>query len=184
MRRVWRIFLNGLTIGSLLLCLAFAALWVRSYWRTDVIECVRHGRPDKERGFALVWSGKGGASIVIGFFGMSYGRLIVGPEVWSWTSSDDRPILYGGGWTRARWGFGSEPLSHPARFGRAVTFPLWLSTALFAVLPSNRLARTIRRRRRVRAGHCRKCGYDLRATPDLCPECGHIPSGASLARAV
>lgn len=49
-----------------------------------------------------------------------------------------------------------------------------------AVLPLSALALhlTARRRRRTRypPGYCRQCGYDLRGSPERCPECGETPS--------
>jgi hypothetical protein len=52
--------------------------------------------------------------------------------------------------------------------------PYWLLFVL-GLTPSlaSRIARRIRAGRRS-AGLCAACGYDLRATPDRCPECGVI----------
>jgi hypothetical protein len=57
---------------------------------------------------------------------------------------------------------------------------LWLLSGLGAILLTILLAATVflrsrkiqQREWRIRHGHCAACGYDLRATPDRCPECG------------
>jgi hypothetical protein len=64
----------------------------------------------------------------------------------------------------------------PARLGRPsnwnVVFPRWLPAGLLAVM-------TWRAWRRVRkvttVGRFGARGYDLRATPERCPECGTVP---------
>jgi hypothetical protein len=50
--------------------------------------------------------------------------------------------------------------------------PFWALTLLAALLPLLRLGLAVRRARQKPPGHCQRCGYDLRATPDRCPECG------------
>jgi hypothetical protein len=56
--------------------------------------------------------------------------------------------------------------------------PEWFLIAVFGILPAIALVRYISIiRQRSRCGSfCVRCGYDLRATPDRCPECGAIPT--------
>ena len=57
----------------------------------------------------------------------------------------------------------------------AVTVPCWALAAVTAVLPTLWALRRVSQRRntaRANRGLCPACGYDLRATPDHCPECG------------
>ena len=54
---------------------------------------------------------------------------------------------------------------------RWVQIPLSLLTVITGILPVVYVQRA-RRRRRADTPRCRNCGYDLRATPDRCPECG------------
>lgn len=51
-----------------------------------------------------------------------------------------------------------------------VNMPSWFLVLTTAIAPLLWL-RMFRRQTRT-AGHCPSCGYDLRATPNRCPECG------------
>jgi hypothetical protein len=66
-----------------------------------------------------------------------------------------------------------------------VNVPLWSCAAPLSLLPVAMILigfRARRRNRRLRAGLCLTCGYDLRASAERCPECGRPIPRVAVAR--
>ena len=158
-----RRLLNLLTTLSLLLCVAVAALWVRSYWRHD----------------AWDWGTRTGRAGVDSFSGyLSAGRVDVPPAALARIPRGN--FVYSEPAARAaatmlkpNWSFGvirGTRFHQPGQLTATdVRVPHWLVALLAGIAPA---VYGYRRRRRPPPGYCRNCGYDLRASPGRCPECG------------
>lgn len=163
----------------LLICAAIIVLWVRSYWWTDQVRWISAG---------------GSRSISTAQGNLTSSFFLSGPTPYPieqrhglrYEQEDPhRPFNYlmllGGNtgdiytsWKHA--GFAWYTTRNPPRgtlHGFAVV-PFWSLLALSGILPMWLVLRfTLRRiRRRHQEGLCPTCGYDLRATPRQCPECG------------
>jgi hypothetical protein len=176
---VRRRLLKVLMVLSLLLCVAVVVLWVRSYWRGDCVSVAVDRLP---RGIAewFVRSNDG----VLYFARNDYVINNPGydPRPLTWDSHEANQVFASPS-AQARnphfvlgpFSLGGGNLSNVTKI--AFTIPHWFPAALAAVVPTIWLARSARARRRRRGGFCVRCGYNLRATPGRCPECGWEAAG-------
>jgi hypothetical protein len=170
MRILGRIILNSLVYISLMLCALLTVVWMRSYRDIDSITLA--GRyslsswlgglhlymmdAEQMEQFAIssvplsptnTWDGSQYRSLSLRRFG---GFLI----------AKDQLRVSGG------------MMMGPKLTYTAVRVPDGFVLLALIVLPITRAISRYRRRQRQRLGLCPVCSYDLRTTPDRCPECG------------
>jgi hypothetical protein len=194
MKRVWQWLFNLAAAVSLILCVATAVLWARSYpgenWvrggpETMVLQ-THDGRLLIERHVRTVMRFTGQPPTTL----RSLNELddpAAGSSAWRHAPWSGREWAPG----KTRSGFGTRSAMGGATINvgnlqlyqvqrsQAYFVPLWFPLLLSLVLPGIWLQRWITRHRRVPPGICVACGYDLRATPDRCPECGADVARAS-----
>ena len=189
MRR--RLFTFASAISALLF-LATCVLWVRSYWRADGVKHTSHhtvwaGRSDAGRFWVVRgadtdayppgWRIEGGGIHTDpNGWAVETGETPAGMSFWYWESMSHAPgkrsSWLGMGFAGASW-HAANPADQSPAGKRVVVIPTWGPALLLAALPLLKAASLARSRRRG-ADTCARCGYDLRATPVRCPECGVV----------
>jgi hypothetical protein len=176
-RRLARILPNAFTVLWLLLFVAVGVLWVRSIGYDGSLGFERHSNS--------YW-----ATSQLGYARLSYTRSYHGPDPrvaqgWcTWSSARSYPGhripgVLGFSVTAGHYvPVGSAPMAPPWKYGVRVTIPYWFLALLVVFWPVRKALIRRKRRRSSRRGLCPTCGYDLRATPERCPECGTIPADA------
>ncbi|HEX4793705.1 MAG TPA: hypothetical protein VH370_07940 [Humisphaera sp.] len=166
MKRLRRILGNAAAIVSLVLCLACVGFWVRSCFAWDYVDYTYHR--DGATRFVSVASSDGVVQVAWCTYTRPISRRGLDHATNKAQPRDDHFF---------RW----ANYLGPDWLGEVCWGPFWAIVTLFATWPliwALFKRKEIRRRRRMRSGHCQSCGYDLRATPDRCPECGATPGAA------
>ena len=155
--------LNLLAALSLVLFVAACVMWVRGYFVGDAWDW------PTPTGRAGVDSCRG--SLSMGRVDVPPAALATIPRGHLFTSKPaDRAAAER---LTPAWSFAGFAVVRAHVGGMSATelrVPYWLLVLATGVPPAVHLHR--RSRAAKRAGTCPRCGYDLRATPDRCPECG------------
>ena len=189
-KRIPQTFFSLASALSLLLLIATITLWIRSYFVRDQIGWF----DGKEFSPTYVYSRRivsadGGIMFQAEYqeWGKWAGKMFQGHAfVWSHEARGVYPVYEPSGppdtpkFTRlAGAGFeiiipGARPAYPYFEEAKSVTAPYWAIMIMTAILPLFWFRARQRNKLRcaVRFGFCLTCGYDLRATPDRCPECG------------
>jgi hypothetical protein len=185
--RMKRRLFNLAAATSLLLCVGTVALWVRSRGN---FEYFHYGWPEKvpgNRGYERIFSNKG----IIGYVHCVKRHPQIGSNLWYGYGFEhermaSRQAPPGSVFRGRQWrGFGYMHESFNAPDG-AIQFwaggiycPHWFLALLLLTLPLQQVVAAQRARLNRQRDLCECCGYDLRESPDRCPECG-TPNPAPL----
>jgi hypothetical protein len=167
MKRALRILFNAAAVLALLLCVAMVALWVRGHRLQEYVSYT-FGRlspavGNYPGGIFLAWNQNNRTTPGFSYLGYKEGEspLLRTHRLGDFAYRNDSYPS-------------STPGGPPIRI-RAIMFPTWVAV-LACALTSFWSFRLSLRLRPPRPGVCHSCGFDLRATPDRCPECGTIPT--------
>lgn len=173
---VKRRLFNFAAAVSLALCVVVCALWVRSTSRFDQYEFAYRKRPYN------VSSTEGR----IGIIRLGRGFSVAKAEFSSMPTPDNggmtwlRGLLKDQNTTRLAGIFYGSGASNLGTGSWWVGVHFGVIVLLLAVAPGHWIIARARRRLRSATGACANCGYDLRATPERCPECGAEPAKLSV----
>jgi hypothetical protein len=202
MKRLRRLAFSSLTCVSFFLCLLSIAMWPASHWRSLLLSCDRLGgdlRHDSENTLSV--AAIGGLTI-ISFSRSVLPTTIQAAQRRQQFGAESRPISFHAEWEAPDPPFGPSPVDHsvlgfgyqadqaaggtdelydqdtaegPATVSDqflALQLPLWFWAIVLGVLPFFWARRNLQSYRRRKLGLCCRCAYDVRATPQACPECG------------
>jgi hypothetical protein len=194
-RRLARHIFNVMSALSLLLCLAMAGVWIRSHVRSDVIVAgywhyTHHGNYVNYFDAWQVqflngdgqWAVRGERRACVAGPGPYEATPGAKGKLLDLDPANAQVVLRSANrdlWrdSRAKGFAGVRYFSQPLAW--ALSLRHSVCVGLLAILPLADLGLTLRGSRRVQIGMCVRCGYDLRATPHRCPECGMVPVNKS-----